>query len=392
MLLALVLTTVSIVMVLPVKAEYPGDITINADGPIDPSTAPIQRTGDTYTLTSDVKGDIAVEENNIVLNGESYTLFGGVSLAQVSNVTVKSFTITNIYNGSQIPKVGINLTDVTNSVVTNNTITRIGSILAMNGGIYAGIYIEGGNSNVITGNNLTNNLHGLSLYDTSNNSIIENNIVGQQIFIGLYTTGASFANSSNNRMYHNNFVGSKFLVRVSDSINSWDDGYLGNYWSDYNARYPDAIQVGDSGVYNTPYPIDTQNIDRYALTQPFNREFYTPKIPVKISVLSPVNQVFNESSVPLSFTVNKPASWMGYSLDGQDNVTITGNVTLTGLSAGLHNVTIYAKDEFDNTGASETITFNIAESFPFVPVAAASVASAGIIAVGLLVYFKKRKN
>jgi hypothetical protein len=70
-------------------------------------------------------------------------------------------------------------------------------------------------------------------------------------------------------------------------------------------------------------------------------------------------------------------------------------MTLTRLSNGAHNVTVYAADEAGNMGASETATFIVAkpEPFPLVPVAAASVASAGIVAaVGLLLYFKKRKH
>jgi hypothetical protein len=116
-------------------------------------------------------------------------------------------------------------------------------------------------------------------------------------------------------------------------------------------------------------------------------------VPPEIKVLSPVNQLYNESSVSLNFTVNKPTSWMGYSLDGQENVTVMSNTTLAGLSAGLHNVTVYAKDEFGNTGTSETIIFNVAEEpFPAAPVAAASVATIAVVGVGLLVYFKKRKH
>jgi hypothetical protein len=71
---------------------------------------------------------------------------------------------------------------------------------------------------------------------------------------------------------------------------------------------------------------------------------------------------------------------------------VTGNITLTGLSAGLHNVTVYAKDEFGNTGASETVSFNVAEEpFPVVPVAAASVATIAV-GLGLLVYFTKKRK
>jgi parallel beta-helix repeat protein len=388
------LMALGVVCVMPVKAQYEGSITINADGSVSPSTAPIQQTDNIYTLTSDVDGDIAVEANNIVLDGKGYTLLGGVSLTYVSNVTVKGFVIKNTNYEQQAPMVGIELTNVTNVVVINNTIAGIESIFALYSAPFAGIYVKGGDSNTITGNNLKNNLHGLDFLNTANNRIIGNNIEGQPIFGWIYTTGFSFKNSTNNKIYYNNFVNSTYLVKVSDSINAWDDGYLGNYWSDYKTKHPNAIQIGDSGAYNIPYTIDPQNIDRHPLTQPFSIEFYAPKIPLRISVLSPVNQEFNESSVPLAFTVNKLSAWMGYSLDGQDNITVTGNATLIGLSSGLHNVTVYARDEFDNVGASETISFTVEvpEPFQVALIATVSVATVAVVGVCLLVYFKKRKR
>jgi hypothetical protein len=127
-------------------------------------------------------------------------------------------------------------------------------------------------------------------------------------------------------------------------------------------------------------------------------EQYTPfgygTIPPKVAVVSLANQTYNATDVSLVFTVDKPALWMGYSLDGQDNVAVTGNVTLSGLSNGLHSVTVYARDEFDNVGASETITFNVEvlEPFPTTLVAAASVAAVAVVVAGLLVYFRKRKH
>jgi N-acetylneuraminic acid mutarotase len=127
-------------------------------------------------------------------------------------------------------------------------------------------------------------------------------------------------------------------------------------------------------------------------------EQYTPigySVQPEIKVLTPINQLYNGSSVSLIFTVDEQVNWMGYSLDGQDNVTITGNATLAGLSSGLHNVTVYAKDEFENTGASETIIFSVdKEPEPFLTaiIAAASLATGAIVGAGLLVYFKKRKS
>jgi hypothetical protein len=119
---------------------------------------------------------------------------------------------------------------------------------------------------------------------------------------------------------------------------------------------------------------------------------FTIATPPKISILSPLNQTYTESNVPLIFTLDKPVNCTCYSLDGQDNVTITGNTTLSELANGLHNVTVYAKGEFENMGASETICFSVEVPFPVVPLAVASVATVAVVGVGLLVYFKKRKH
>jgi hypothetical protein len=125
-------------------------------------------------------------------------------------------------------------------------------------------------------------------------------------------------------------------------------------------------------------------------------EQYTPfgygTAPPVVSVVSPENTNYTSSSVSLAFTVNKPAVWMGYSLDGRETVTVSGNSTIAGLPNGLHNVTVYARDEFENTGVSETISFNVDAPFPVVPVAAASVAAIVAVGMGLLVYFKKRRR
>jgi hypothetical protein len=85
---------------------------------------------------------------------------------------------------------------------------------------------------------------------------------------------------------------------------------------------------------------------------------------------------------------------MGYSLDGQETVTITGNTTLTALSNGLHNVTVYAKGTLGNMGASGTISFTVEvpELFPTTLVTTASAASLAIVGLGLLFHFKKHKH
>jgi hypothetical protein len=157
-----------------------------------------------------------------------------------------------------------------------------------------------------------------------------------------------------------------------------------------NARNGLALAV----VNDTLYAIG--GAPNFILTTNINEQ-YTPfgygTIPPTVFITLPQNTVYNESSVPLSFTVERQITWAGYSLDGQDNVTITGNTTMSGLTDGAHDVTVYARDEFDNAGASETACFTVKtlEPFPTLPVAA-SVASVTLIGAGVLIYFRKRKR
>jgi hypothetical protein len=85
---------------------------------------------------------------------------------------------------------------------------------------------------------------------------------------------------------------------------------------------------------------------------------------------------------------------VGYSLDNQPQITLTENTTLLNLSDGPHNVTVYAKDEFENRGASETVHFivdqPVAEPFPMTLIIASAVAVVAVVCFGLLIYLKKR--
>jgi len=130
-------------------------------------------------------------------------------------------------------------------------------------------------------------------------------------------------------------------------------------------------------------------------------EPYHPQLPHTVDLSPPIvsdisleNRVYLTSDVPLNFTVSEHTSRVTYSLDGRDNVTIAGNTTLTGLPAGTHNVTVYARDEAGNVGASETVHFSVEvpELFPATLLIAAAVVTVTIIGTGLLVYFKKRKR
>ena len=134
--------------------------------------------------------------------------------------------------------------------------------------------------------------------------------------------------------------------------------------------------------------------------------FSVDSTPPDILLLSPENKTYTVAAsttadIPLNFTSDERTSQLSYSLDGHTNATIAGNMTLTDLPIGAHNVTVYARDSAGNAGVSETVIFAVAkesesraepESFSTTVLLATSGASIGFIGVGLMVYFKKRKH
>ena len=179
---------------------------------------------------------------------------------------------------------------------SNNTIS--GNVLENNGDH---VLTNLGSENMITGNNMTGTggmgiglLHGtdgnkisrnniyqcnlaIACYDEHNNTFFENNIVDNDVAVE-YSTGIS--NNYNNTFYCNNFINNTKLVYInygrdtySEPANSqlndhWDNGTQGNYWSDYANKYPDAKEMDDTGIWDTPYALGENYQDNYPLIEP----------------------------------------------------------------------------------------------------------------------------
>ena len=79
----------------------------------------------------------------------------------------------------------------------------------------------------------------------------------------------------------------------------------------------------------------------------------------QINILSIKNIVYSSTDIPLNFITSEPVSKICYSIDNTDNTTINGNITLTDLSNGKHNITLYAWDNSGNIGVSSTIDFSV---------------------------------
>jgi parallel beta-helix repeat protein len=183
-------------------------------------------------------------------------------LIQSSNTTVIGNTITN--NGWS----GLAIDYCSNVTITGNNFANNSR---------GGLWLGRGDSIHIYGNNVTDssNGYGIQFEGCSNTTIQNNNIIHNKIGVNLANYGLynySNWNSSGNIVFKNNIVGNFKNAAVENNLSYydsfiksfgemgnrtdtvfWDNGSVGNYWSDYNG--------------NGTYVIDENNVDHYPLTQ-----------------------------------------------------------------------------------------------------------------------------
>jgi len=147
---------------------------------------------------------------------------------------------------------------------------------------------------------------------------------------------------------------------------------------------------------------DSKTVSFQIDPQAVSRDPYPdPPTPVPI-MISPQNTSYtadgiNQFTLPLSFAINATASWIGYSLDNQSRITVHGNSTLSELSLGSHNITLFASGTFGNMGVSNITYFIIEtkptpepEPLPTILLTGSATTVAALVGLGFLVYLKKR--
>jgi len=164
-----------------------------------------------------------------------------------------------------------------------------------------------------------NNDESVWVYQSSYNTITGNNITNNK-------QGIELEYSSFNSIYHNNFVENTQQAnnRYSGYANTWDNGYPsgGNYWSDYLERYPYALEIGDSGIWDTPYNLDEDNQDNYPLVEPWIPT--SPTINATINIIPNMLNLRNKKSHIKAFIEFQD----GYNVSDIDVTTIFLNDTI----------------------------------------------------------------
>lgn len=194
-----------------------------------------------FTFTQDIYEPIYVVADNIVIDGNGYTLQDsgsyGLYLYGRKNVTIKNVVIKgwlygillwassgNVISGNNIT--GNVYYGISSPYSSNNKIS--GNLISKNG--WFGLIFSQASNNIITENIITNNRYGIRATYASNNSIFENYIT-KNFFLGI-----ELSFSKNNFIYHNNIINNtNQALDRSPLANNWyhPDLLEGNYWSDY---------------------------------------------------------------------------------------------------------------------------------------------------------------
>jgi parallel beta-helix repeat protein len=169
---------------------------------------------------------------------------------------------------------------------------------------------------------LFNNAYGICL-EQSSFSTVEANNVTKSGSAGIYLDM-----SDSNSVFFNNFFNNAVQASCFESSgNSWDDGYPsgGNYWSDYQTRYPSASEIDGSGVWNTPYVVDANDADRYPLMTPWPQPEQPAEPPGDVHLLLTVdpNQAAYSQGQSLTLDVTV-LNELNPSLNSTLTLTVTG--------------------------------------------------------------------
>jgi parallel beta-helix repeat protein len=294
------------------------------------------------------KNVVANNSEGIILKGSSNNQITGNLVENNSKALYFEASHSNNVSGNRIvynSDSAVHFDDSSNNIISGNYIAHSGKGLTLN---------RGGN-NSVTGNSIIYSKEtAFHIGESTDNTITGNNIAWSKSW--AITISGSVGN---NKIHHNDFVnnmgGTFQSYPGSKTRNSWDDGDEGNFWSDYERRYPAAEEVEGSNIMDTALVMNEINVDRYPLSNPVNLKY-------QVTLLQPENKSYESNMLPLVFFSTAPELWMGYSLDSQENVTVQGDAVLKNLTEGGHRLVVYAGQDENGVCAYETVIFTIEET------------------------------
>ncbi|MFX0156225.1 MAG: NosD domain-containing protein [Candidatus Hodarchaeota archaeon] len=272
------------------------------------------------------------QNNSVWGNLVNYSASNGINTYTCKNSKI----INNIINACDFS--GISISSTNKAVISGNIINNCQS---------NGVSLTSSNNTLVSNNTITSNYCGVILVDSAN-SIISRNVIENSVQNGVSLYGLEPSISRENLIFSNYLRGNGKNANDDGENNRWDNGSIGNYWSDYLYKDTD-----DNGIGDNPY-----NISGTAGTQDNYPLWWDAPV---IFINSPItNSTFEQKpSFDISITEGvTDTTW--YSLDnGVTNITFTG---LTGdidqgewdkLPNGPTKILFFANDSKGFIGQSE---------------------------------------
>ena len=219
---------------------------------------------------------------------------------------------------------------------------------------WIGYSLDGSSNVTITGNTSMS-----SLSEGSHSLIVHaNNTIGHMgssatIWFTVDTTSPSITIiSPSNSTYTEDSFWLNFTV---DAPTTWISYSLDGQNNVTISSNTSMSSLSDGSHWIVIYARDSAGNERISTPIWFTVDTTSPSI----TIISPSNSTYTEDSFWLNFTVDAPTTWISYSLDGQNNVTISSNTSMSSLSDGSHWIVIYARDSAGNEGRSTPIWFSV---------------------------------
>jgi parallel beta-helix repeat protein len=225
-------------------------------------------TVDGMSFSENGQGLLLAFTSNTTLRGlkTSKNTYGIQLLSSVDNTLTNNTLLENYEDGITLDYSSINNTVTYNTITSSSNAMRmshhisqcyiVGNLMANSAkGLWMYSYDD---QNIIIDNVLTNNTQGIWMQSACSSNIIAQNTISDNAE-GLYLNFCPY-----NLIFHNNFVNNTVQVVSTDSTNTWDFNYEGNYWSNYT-----GVDLNHDGIGDASHAIDADNIDRYPLMGTF---------------------------------------------------------------------------------------------------------------------------